>query len=205
MERIEFVANDAGIQACWEACLKDCEQAEEILREQGDYSVLSDCARNVLYYCENFVQYDFLINQAYTASKRIAECIYEHPRLLLQIKQVQLEALQEAELQSGHPMNITDDLRAELSQLHSNIQAADEGRFADIKIDSVLKRDPVEWTKAFEDVVDEVEHEVYEQLIDIPRGMGFCFAYWAARREAFQKRGIEWRSPHQMNPRVMFD
>jgi hypothetical protein len=35
--------------------------------------------------------------------------------------------------------------------------------------------------------------------------MGFCFAYWSARREVLEAHGIQWRSPHIMNPHVMFD
>jgi len=35
--------------------------------------------------------------------------------------------------------------------------------------------------------------------------MGFCFAYWAEKRNALARRGIEWRSPSRMNPGVMFD
>jgi len=35
--------------------------------------------------------------------------------------------------------------------------------------------------------------------------MGFCFGYWAEKRNALERRGIEWMSPSVMNPRVMFD
>lgn len=58
---------------------------------------------------------------------------------------------------------------------------------------------------AYEDVIYEVEKEVDEDLKDEPRGMGFCFGYWSAKRAALASRGIEWRSPSAMNPRVMFD
>lgn len=49
------------------------------------------------------------------------------------------------------------------------------------------------------------EFKVDEDLKDEPRGMGFCFGYWSAKRAALARRGIEWRSPSAMNPRVMFD
>ena len=69
----------------------------------------------------------------------------------------------------------------------------------------MLKVDPVQATPEWEDVIYEVEKEVDEQLKDEPRGMGFCFGYWSAKRAALARRGIEWRSPSAMNPRVMFD
>ena len=69
----------------------------------------------------------------------------------------------------------------------------------------MLKVDPVQATKEWEDVIYEVEMEVDEELKDEARGMGFCFSYWSAKRAALARRGIEWRSPSSMNPRVMFD
>ena len=69
----------------------------------------------------------------------------------------------------------------------------------------MLKVDPVQATPEWEDVIYEVEKEVDEQLMGEPRCMGFCFSYWNAKRAALARRGIEWRSPSAMNPRVMFD
>ena len=69
----------------------------------------------------------------------------------------------------------------------------------------MLKVDPVQATPEWEKVIYEVEKEVDEQLKDEPRGMGFCHSYWSAKRAALARRGIEWRSPSAMNPRVMFD
>ena len=69
----------------------------------------------------------------------------------------------------------------------------------------MLKVDPVQATPEWEKVIYEVEREVDEQLKDETRGMGFCHSYWSAKRAALAGRGIEWRSPSAMNPRVMFD
>lgn len=73
------------------------------------------------------------------------------------------------------------------------------------RLGGILKADPVQATAEWEDVIYDVEKEVDEQLKDEPRGMGFCFSYWSAKRAALARRGIEWRSPSAMNPRVMFD
>ena len=62
-----------------------------------------------------------------------------------------------------------------------------------------------ERTPLWEEINQEVEAEADALLGDEPRGMGFCFGYWSAKRGVLAKRGIEWHDPHQMNPRVMFD
>jgi hypothetical protein len=68
-----------------------------------------------------------------------------------------------------------------------------------------LKFDPIERTPLWEEINQEVEAETDALLGDEPRGMGFCFGYWSAKRGVLAKRGIVWRDPHQMNPGVMFD
>ena len=60
-------------------------------------------------------------------------------------------------------------------------------------------------TEKWEEVIYEVEKEVEEELKGDPRGMGFCHAYWSAKRAALARRGIEWKSPSAMNPKVVFD
>lgn len=68
-----------------------------------------------------------------------------------------------------------------------------------------LKFDPVERTQEWEDCIEDVERECARRLRFQRWRMGFCFVYWSVKREALEKRGIEWRSPKAMNPRVMFD
>lgn len=68
-----------------------------------------------------------------------------------------------------------------------------------------LNYDPIEESEPYLAVIDEVERRLYEDLKNEPRHMGFCFEYWSAKRDLLAEYGIEWRSPHMMNPRVMFD
>lgn len=72
-------------------------------------------------------------------------------------------------------------------------------------LERMLKSDPVQATPEWEEVIYEVEQEVDEELKDESRGMGFCFAYWSAKRDALERRGVEWKTPSLMNPGVMFD
>ncbi len=69
----------------------------------------------------------------------------------------------------------------------------------------MLRFDPVERSPEFEAAIYDATREAVESVSDMPRGMGFCFAYWPALAAALSRRGVEWRSPQQMNPGVLFD
>ena len=73
------------------------------------------------------------------------------------------------------------------------------------KHNRLLKFDPAERSAEYEAVIPEVEKAVAKELKDHVRGMGFCFAYWAAKRAELANRGLEWNSPSCWNPGVMFD
>lgn len=186
-------------------CIMYCDKAEKILQEMDDPSPISQMAREVIRYARHLAQFEHMLGPAYKITSRMAKCIYERPRLLFDLHEVELEILEYAEAVQGREMGITEDLRDRIAQLQANIKAADEGRLTDIADGKMLKSDPVEWTAEYEAVIDDVDREAYENLTDCPRGMGFCFGYWAAKQAALAKRGIEWRSPGIMNPGVMFD
>ena len=63
----------------------------------------------------------------------------------------------------------------------------------------------MERTPEWEENIYEAELEADKVLGDTPRGMGFCFAHWPTLKAALAKRGIKWQTPHELNPRVMFD
>mgnify|MGYP003304456685 CR=1 FL=1 len=68
-----------------------------------------------------------------------------------------------------------------------------------------LKFSSVERTPIWEEIYYDAEVECDKELGDIPRGMGFCYGYWHTLQNVLAKRGIEWQSPKELNPRVMFD
>ncbi len=68
-----------------------------------------------------------------------------------------------------------------------------------------LKFDPVERTRQWEEVIYRVEKECDKALKDEHHYMGFCFIYWSAKQKVLKRYGIDWRSPSEMNPHVMFD
>lgn len=129
---------------------------------------------------------------------------YDAPRFTLEMLRYELKQLRMSEEQS-------EDLTEEEVQKH--IEELE--RFIDIEhvsYEDYMKRssrhldfDEIERTPLWEKINYQVEAETDKLLGDEPRGMGFCFGYWSAKRGVLAKRGIEWRDPHQMNPRVLFD
>lgn len=186
-----------------------CKEAKRILQEQQDPSPIAAWAREIIEYGRDVIAQDSLdehtLADAYTVLAQITDSVYEHPRLMLQLKQLAHDMVVRGEAMTHEVYPIKDDIRQEIDALRANIQAADEGRWHDIHDGHMLASDPVEWSKEYEACIDEADHDAYSHLTDCPRGMGFCFAYWAEKENALARRGIEWHSPGHMNPGVMFD
>lgn len=129
---------------------------------------------------------------------------YDVPRFVLGILRRELAWLEESTEKSDwlHP----EDVKNEISKFEDyiNPDAISMQEFCK-KYNRHLLFDPVERTPLWEEIYYDVEVECFRHLKGAPRGMGFCFGYWAEKRAALAKRGIDWQSPHMMNPRVMFD
>ena len=188
----------------WQTCTECVEEAEERWRNQKNCWEIAELVRTYLKAAKDLLSIQQMINELYATNKRMLDVLHDHPRLKLQLMRCQMDTLYEIELQQGHELSITEDLLNEIRTQEKNIRLADEGRLDEIPQTGHLKRDPVEWTARYEEVIDEAEREAHEQLKDVPRGMGFCFAYWPEKREALARRGVEWRDPHLMNPHVIF-
>lgn len=71
-----------------------------------------------------------------------------------------------------------------------------------------MKKDPIEKTAAFRKVSKEVDTEV-DKILEaqgILGMMGSCHIAWAEKKRILkEKHGIDWRSPGEMNPDIMFD
>ncbi len=68
-----------------------------------------------------------------------------------------------------------------------------------------LNFDPIRRTPMWEENICRWEEECEKRLGDAPRGMGFCYGYWYTFAEVLREEGVDWKSPAQMNPRVLFD
>lgn len=128
---------------------------------------------------------------------------YDVPRLVLEILCLERQLVEQATDEEGLTL---DEVDAEIQRLSDYI---DTDR---VSPETFMKRhhrhlnfDPVERTQLWEDVYYEAEQECDRRLGDTPRGMSFCFAHWSTFRQVLAERGIRWRSPSEMNPRVLFD
>lgn len=132
---------------------------------------------------------------------------YDVPRRMLAIRRYELEqlALCTADDLKNEP-HLAEELAYNIRKLEDYIDTQHIGT-EDFrkKYNRHLKFDPIERTPEWEDIYYNVEQECDRRLGDTPRGMGFCFGYWAELRNVLAERGIEWHSPHELNPRVMFD
>lgn len=66
-----------------------------------------------------------------------------------------------------------------------------------------LKNDPVEMSEEYLAVIDEVEEKIAKNRTLF--GMGACHEIWALKEQYLLEKGIIWKSPHMLNPGVMFD
>lgn len=128
---------------------------------------------------------------------------YDVPRLVLEILCFERKLVEQAAGDKGLTL---DEVDAEIQRLSDYI---DTDR---ISPETFMKRhhrhlnfDPIERTRLWEDIYYEAEQECDRRLGDTPRGMGFCFAHWSTFRQVLAEKGIRWRSPGEMNPRVLFD
>lgn len=186
-------------------CMECVKQAKEAMKDYNSPWMVAELARKYADAAEILKGYEHLVNTLYSLNKEMLEQIYDHPRLKLRLLRIQLSVLRYIEAVNGHDLGITEDVRDEIGELSNCIALADEGRLEEIPQTGHLKRDPVEWTARWEEVIDEADRMAYENLRDVPRGMGWCFGFWSERKAALKQFGIDWRSPHLMNPGVMFD
>ena len=66
-----------------------------------------------------------------------------------------------------------------------------------------LKHDPVEMTEKYLAVIDEVDEKVEKNRQH--HGFGSCHHVWSLKTDYLAEKGIEWKSPVVLNPRVRFD
>lgn len=69
-----------------------------------------------------------------------------------------------------------------------------------------MKHDPQEDDPVIKEKIDAAMREAEEKLADLPRGRGFCHHLWKeTKRILREKYNIDWKTPSEMNPEIMFD
>ena len=66
-----------------------------------------------------------------------------------------------------------------------------------------LKHDPVEMRDEYLAVIDEIEEKVEKSRRAF--GHGSCFEVWSLKKSYLLEHDIEWQTPAELNPRVLFD
>lgn len=180
--------------------------AEASLREQeGEWEIASLC-RVLLKYAAWLEEFDHMLDSAYSVVSRFEDCLMDHPRLKLRLLELELTIVRRIEALNDHELSHAEDLEREISRHKRNIYFADNNQLDSIEQTGYgLKKDPVEWTARWEEVIDEADRMTEEKLKDHPRGMGFCHGFWHERQKALRKLGVVWRCPTEMNPGTMFD
>ena len=180
--------------------------AEASLREQeGEWEIASLC-RVLLKYAAWLEEFDHMLDSAYSVVSRFEDCLMDHPRLKLRLLELELAIVRRIEALNDHELSHAEYLEREISRHKRNIHFADNDQLDSIEQTGYgLKKDPVEWTARWEEVIDEADRMAEEKLKDYPRGMGFCHGYWHERQKALRKFGVVWRTPSEMNPRTRFD
>ena len=180
--------------------------AEASLREQeSEWEIASLCIV-LLKYAAWLEEFAHMLDSAYRVVSRFEDCLMEHPRLKLRLLELELTIVRRIEALNDHELSHAEYLEREISRHKRNIHFADNDQLDQIEEPGrFLKKDPVEWTARWEEVIDEADRMAFANLNDVSRGMGFCFSYWHEREKALRQFGIEWRSPAEMNPRVRFD
>ena len=67
-----------------------------------------------------------------------------------------------------------------------------------------LRFDPVERTFEWEMQIYEVERECHDRFSHTAATPMDIQTYWTAKKEAWKRRGVEWRCPSEMNPGMSF-
>lgn len=73
------------------------------------------------------------------------------------------------------------------------------------------KKDPIESTPQFKAIKRKIERDVKaamekDGLPSKAAFMGWCYHYWGYKKEILKsKYGIEWKSPDEMNPNILYD
>lgn len=180
--------------------------AETSLREQESEWEIASLCKVLLKYAAWLEEFDHMLDSAYNVVRRFEDCLMEHPRLKLRLLELELTIVRRIEALNDHELSHAEYLERDISLYKRNIHFADNNQLDSIEQTGYgLKKDPVEWTAHWEEVIDEADRMTEEKLKDHPRGMGFCHGFWHERQKALRKFGVVWRTPSEMNSRTRFD
>ncbi len=70
---------------------------------------------------------------------------------------------------------------------------------------TTLKHDPIEDDPKYRKIIEKVNKQAEKETKDSKGRMGHCHAFWGAKQRILAKKGIDWKSPAELNLRCKFD
>ena len=166
----------------------------------------STLAHEYLAVAVSLLPYDEGLLTGFKATSRMAQTVRQHPRLRLSLLRLEAQYIERLQsLQCDEVDQRIEELNDEIAQTEQRIALADQGKLDLITSISFIKTDPIEWTVQWEEVIDDVEREIYEKIKNQSWGMGFCHSYWNVKSQVLCQYGISWQSPAVLNPNILFD
>ena len=69
-----------------------------------------------------------------------------------------------------------------------------------------INHDPQEDDPAISVIIEQATREAEENLAGFPKMLGYCHAVWGQTKEILkEKYNIDWKTPAEMNPHILFD
>ncbi len=166
---------------------------EEIWENEDEY----DFRKDQLKICFN------VINQLETYIKQEQLLLTENECLREEIAVLKNERDQYIQHnQTKHTKDTLEEIEKALQDLEKGIEYFRRERH---RLNGSLSYDPVVETLAYRKIADELERDIKKE-IGPHNGIGYCHKYWNAKKRILkEKYGIDWKSPRDLNPGILFD
>ena len=66
-------------------------------------------------------------------------------------------------------------------------------------------RDMVETTAAYQEAMKEIQPQLETEFAPNKHKLGLCHQIWARKKQLLAERGIDWKTPAEINPDIQFD
>ena len=67
-----------------------------------------------------------------------------------------------------------------------------------------MRRESIEETVAYKAAMASIQPMLHKEF-ENNNGFGTCHRYWWRKKELLREKGIDWKSPAEMNPDIRFD
>ncbi|MBD5265155.1 MAG: hypothetical protein HDS48_06495 [Bacteroides sp.] len=176
----------------------------EILRDcRIAWEVIEDTVPQIIYALENSVYH----HEYYRLLLTYLSLAFQNGKLTAKLKRrvrhlIKLQLLLD-DIYRWHDHLLTKEMQLAIASMFT------QEELLEIILNPAIrgqKCDPVEYTYRWEEIYYDVEDYLNERFANVHWYRGFCFDYWAVKRVYLKENyDIEWHSPAQMNPHIIFD